>query len=88
MSVGLRAKLTAFLSLKANVATERRRGLIYKSLNHRRLYCFSLFFMIRNAVPSGHIVTPLVEQDIVALTFWTCIRKVLGLNQGRELSSN
>ena len=53
-----------------------------------KTYCFSLFFVIRNAVPSGHIVTPLAHQDIVRLTFWTCIRKVLILNQDRDFSSH
>jgi hypothetical protein len=36
---------------------------------------FSLFFVIRNAVPSSHIVISLANEDIVMLTLWTCIRK-------------
>jgi len=48
--------------------------------------CFSLFFVIRNAVPSGHIVTSLANHDIVMLTFRTCIRKVLICKQGWDFS--
>jgi hypothetical protein len=46
----------------------------------------SLFFTIRNAVPNRHFVALVADQDIVTLTFWTCIRKVLGLIQGRDFS--
>jgi hypothetical protein len=52
-----------------------------------KTWCFSLFFMIWNAVRSGHIVTPLADQNIVTLTLWTCIRKVLGSNQRQYFSS-
>jgi len=41
--------------------------------------------MIRNSVTSSHIVTHLANRDIVTLTFWTFIRKVLSLKRGAAL---